>query len=80
MLITYDTKSQAIYIKIDHKGKVSKTVEPIPETFVDLDTHGRLIGVELLDPSSETLQLLAKQFRCKSLLQVDTEKIQEAVA
>ena len=55
MIITFDTVAKAMYVKLA-KGKVAKTVEFAPETFVDLDKNGKLMGVEMLNPGKLALK------------------------
>jgi len=55
MTITFDSEAKALYVKV-REGKVAKTIEFSPETFVDLDDKGHLIGVEMLNPGNLTIQ------------------------
>jgi len=80
MLISYDNLADAVYIQLQPEAKVARTVEVAPETFVDLDEHGELIGVELLNPTTLILRKLAKKYRRPELSAVHPQKLQEAVA
>lgn len=64
MNIRIDTDARAIYLEFRHE-KASRTVEFAAETFVDLDSRGRLLGVELLNPGTLELQVrrIAKHYR-----------------
>lgn len=53
--IGYDPLVKAVYIKIN-EGRVAKTVEFAPETFVDLDQKGNLLGIEMLNPGRLTIK------------------------
>ena len=59
MTITFDSEAKALYVKI-REGKVAKTIEFSPETFVDLDSKGHLLGVEMLNPGKLTIQKKAR--------------------
>jgi len=80
MLISYDNLADAVYIQLQPDTEVAKTVEFAPETFVDLDAHGELIGVELLNPTTVILRKLAKKYHRPELSAVHPDKLQEAVA
>jgi len=54
MTITFDFEARALYVKIKD-GKIAKTVEFSQETFVDLDSKGHLLGVEMLSPGKLTI-------------------------
>ena len=80
MLVSYDNIADAVYIQLQADVPVAKTIEFAPETFVDLDAHGELIGVELLNPSTLILRRVAKKFHRPELSAVHPNKLQEAVA
>ena len=79
MIVSYDNIAEAVYIKLKPEGKVARTVEVAPETFVDLDKDGDLVGVELLNPGTLILRRLAKTYHRPELSRVNPEKLQEAV-
>lgn len=56
MNIRIDTEARAVYVEFK-ADKVSRTVEFAPETFVDLDGRGHLLGIELLNPGTLEIQL-----------------------
>jgi uncharacterized protein YuzE len=62
MLITFDTNSQAAYIRLKN-GKVSKTREILPEVFVDFDAGNHPLGIELISPCTVTLRKVARQLK-----------------
>ena len=80
MIVSYDNLADAVYIKIKPEAKVSQTVEFAPETFVDLDKDGDLIGIEMLNPGYLILKRIAKKFHRPELSKVHTEKLHEAIA
>lgn len=80
MIVSYDSLAEAVYIKIKPEGKVHRTVEFAPETFVDLDENGDLIGVELLNPGQLILKRIGKRFHRPELGKIDPAKLQEAVS
>ena len=59
---------------------VHKTIEFAPETFVDLDAKGDLIGIEMLNPAQIILKRIAKKFHHPELSKVHTRKLQAAIA
>ncbi|MDO8518112.1 MAG: DUF2283 domain-containing protein [bacterium] len=52
---TYDAEADAMYIRVK-KGKVHKTHEVSPSVIVDVDKGGHILGIELLDVSSQIPQ------------------------
>lgn len=73
--IGYDPLVKAVYIKLS-EGKVAKTIEFAPETFVDLDQKGKLLGVEMINPGKliitrkkhpPLLQQIAKKYHVPEL-------------
>jgi uncharacterized protein YuzE len=52
MKITYDKIADAAYMVL-RKGKVSKTVEMSDNVIVDLDKKGNLLGIEMLEASTQ---------------------------
>ena len=52
MKITYDKKSDAVYIYVS-EAKVAKTIPVNENVIVDLDRAGKLVGVEVLSASSQ---------------------------
>ncbi len=52
MKITYDKIADAAYMVL-RKGKVSKTVEMSSNVIIDLDKKGNLLGIEMLEASSQ---------------------------
>ena len=62
MLITFDTNTQAAYIRLK-EGKVRHTREIFPEVFVDFDGGNHPLGVELISPCTITLRKVARQLK-----------------
>ncbi len=80
MIISYDNLAGAVYIKIKPEAEVARTVEFAPETFVDLDEDGDLIGIEMLNPGQLILMPIAKKFHRPELSRVHPNKLHEAFA
>ncbi len=80
MIVSYDNIADAVYIKIKPESKISKTLEFAPETFVDLDEDGDLIGIEMLNPGQLILKRIAKKFHRPELSRVHTLKLQQSIA
>lgn len=80
MIVSYDNMADAIYIKIRPEAKVAKTIEFAPETFVDLDKDGDLIGIEMLNPGTLILKRIAKKFHHPEISRIHPRKLQEAIA
>ena len=53
MNIKIDTVAKAIYISFKD-AKVNKTIEIAPEIFVDLDSKGKTIGLEMINPGKNS--------------------------
>ncbi|OGR84147.1 MAG: hypothetical protein A2902_06525 [Elusimicrobia bacterium RIFCSPLOWO2_01_FULL_64_13] len=80
MLISFDPEAKALYIQIKD-AKIKRTVEFGPETFVDLDSKGDLIGVEMLHPGKLTiLRRIAREYQVPFLGRVPSEFIPRAFA
>ena len=62
MVITFDTKTQAAYIRLK-EGAVRHTKEILPEVFVDFGVGRRLLGIELISPCTITLRKVARQLK-----------------
>ncbi len=60
--ITIDPKAKAIYVRL-HEGKVARTKEFSEDIFADLDSSGRLLGVEVLRPGRLVIHQVAQRFR-----------------
>lgn len=62
MIINIDTMAKAAYIKV-REGKYHHTKEVLPEVFVDFDSKGHALGLELISPCTVTLHKIAKKLR-----------------
>ena len=76
MKISYDTLADAVYIELE-KREVARTKEFAPEVFLDFDSNGKLIGVELLNPGTLVLRKIAKQFHKPDLARVRPKVLAE---
>jgi uncharacterized protein YuzE len=47
-IVTYDTDVNACYIKLA-EGKVVDTIETQPDCWVDIDSAGKQLGIEVLN-------------------------------
>ena len=52
MKINYDKIADAIYLNLI-KGKIKKTIKLKDRLLVDVDKKGNIIGIEILDASSQ---------------------------
>ncbi|HEC30594.1 MAG TPA: DUF2283 domain-containing protein [Candidatus Yonathbacteria bacterium] len=52
MKITYDNIADAMYIRMG-KGKIAKTVKMQGRLIVDINKAGKVVGIEILDASSQ---------------------------
>ena len=75
MLISFDPLAKAIYITLE-KGKAKRTIEFAPESFIDLDSKGNLMGIELLHPGTLILKKIAKEYRKPELRRIHTQPLQ----
>ncbi len=77
MNIRIDTEAKALYLEFRH-DKVARTIEFAPETFVDVDSRGRLLGVELLNPG--TLEVNIRQIaRRYTLPGIENKNVREEI-
>jgi len=53
MKIEYDPKADAMYIRLA-LGQVVESDEVRPGVVLDFDTHGNVLGIEMLDVSKRT--------------------------
>ena len=79
MIVSYDSIAKAIYVKIKPEARVDRTIEFAPETFVDLDVRGDLIGIEMLNPAQIILKRIAKKFHLPEISRIDPGKLKAAV-
>lgn len=49
MKITLDPQVNVLYLHV-HSGEFAETLEVGPDVYLDVDTNGRVIGIEFLDP------------------------------
>lgn len=61
MKLKYDKISDAAYMRIAD-GKISSTVEVSEHVNVDLDSNGKIVGIEILDYSSNNDVNLLESF------------------
>lgn len=52
MKINYDKIADAVYFSLK-KGKIAKTLEMNERLIVDVDKKGNVLGIEMLDASSQ---------------------------
>ena len=63
----------AVYIRLS-KGKVAKTIEHTETVYIDVNARGQVLGVELLEPASvsiEVMQKVAKEYDAPPLAAID---------
>jgi len=80
MMISYDDDAKAMYIALSVDAKAARTVEFSPETFLDLDRKGELIGIEMLSPNRSDLKRIAKQYDHPELSRIHPDRFLKAVA
>lgn len=61
LLVTYDP-TEAVYTIRLREGAVAKSVEVGETHVVDLDDEGRVLSIEVLDPSEADLAAVAQEF------------------
>ena len=54
MKITYDKKSDAMYIKLNDKAVYHKTRKVTDDVLIDYAQNGKVVGVEVLAASKNT--------------------------
>jgi uncharacterized protein YuzE len=52
MDIQYDTIADAVYVSVG-KGEIARTVKNSERFLVDVDKSGNVVGIEILDASSQ---------------------------
>jgi len=67
MNITYDKKADAMYIYLQQKKKVARTVELADLLCADLDKKGKVIGLEILAASRQIAGQWGKALKSKGL-------------
>ncbi len=72
MNFIYSTEADALYIELESKGSVARTVEVSPSCLVDLDEAGQPLGIELISPSRSYLALA----KVVSIWPLDRQKAQ----
>lgn len=66
MKITYDSEADAMYIRL-REGKVDQTREIAPDTILDFDKKGNVLGIELLWVK-ERMPWLLKEVKIENLI------------
>ncbi|HEX30097.1 TPA: DUF2283 domain-containing protein, partial [Candidatus Poribacteria bacterium] len=61
IILEIDEEAKALYFRL-REGEIAKTVEYTEEQeiFLDLDKQGRLLAIEILDPSSVDMKSVFK--------------------
>lgn len=61
MLYTYDSEADALYVLLrdEKEAAIARTEELGPTLHVDLDEEGNLVGVEILYPRTEGVDVSA---------------------
>ena len=66
MIVEFDTEAQATYFRVSDEERAAETVDLSDELLVDVDEHGRPIGVDVLRAPAGVdeglLALLASRF------------------
>ena len=70
--ISINATARAVYIKVK-EGKVARTKEIAQEVFVDLDSSGRLLGIELLNPGNIVIGELSRRYHLPLLRNIAPE-------
>jgi uncharacterized protein YuzE len=71
MIVTYDILAEAFYFQLKSEAKIARTVEVDVNTYLDLDEHGSLIGVEVLHPDPSQLRRVAQKHCVPELSKID---------
>jgi len=71
LLVSYDSEADAAYIRLQREisGDVDRTVMVDPSEIdgminLDLDLHGRVLGIEVLDASKKLPMEMLRQMGC----------------
>jgi|GEM_PF-1851009 len=67
--VSISTSARAIYIKVQ-EGKVARTKEISEEVFVDVDSSGKLLGVELLSPGGVVIEEISRKYHIPFLRKI----------
>lgn len=67
MNITYDKQADAMYIYLQKKKRVARTVELANLLLADLDKKGKVIGVEIIGASRQIAKQGIRTQRAKEL-------------
>lgn len=80
-----DEEAKALYFRL-RKGEIAETVEypEVEEIFLDMDEHGQVLGIEVLDPGSLDMQSvfaeLSKRYNIADLSPLLSKSLVELVA
>jgi len=80
-----DEEAKALYFRL-REGKIAKTAEypEVEEIFLDLDEHGQVLGIEVLDPGGIDIQSvlaeLSKRYNIVDLSPLLSKSLVELVA
>ena len=79
MIASYDSHSGIVYIQVDERIKIHKTVEFDAQTILELGEDGGLVGIEMIKPSKAILNRIAKKYQRAELGRVDLDSLRKAV-
>jgi len=79
--IELDLGAGALYITL-REGHIAKTVEFAEEVFVDLDSNGKVLGIEMLNPGtiSVCLPKIASSYHIPALRHVRAKALEQVFA
>jgi len=65
MKMNYDKIVDALYIYLNKKGKIFKTIKMTDKMLVDVDKSGNILGIEILGASSQIRQKQPSELKIK---------------
>ena len=68
--VMYDREANAMYVKVDDKKKIKKTISLGEDRFMDVDESGHVIGIEVLLPKEIPQEAQEALFRSKDKIEL----------
>ncbi|GEM_PF-1175394 len=79
MIATFDSHSGIVYIQVQAKKEIKKTVEFDSDTILELDGNNELIAIEMIKPKAAILNRIAKKFGRWELGRVNLDYLRKSI-
>ncbi len=79
MIASLDSLSKVVYIQLEARKRVYKTVEFGEWTVLELDQNNQLLAIEMIKPSRVVLKRIAEKYERAELARIDLKSLQNSI-